>query len=67
MGLTAAIFPRARESASRMPGTARMGAMLVTGLLGAMMTASAETIASITPGAGSASEAPAKRTEFTGS
>ena len=38
--------------------------MLVMGLLGAIRTASAEVIASMTPGAGSASEAPAKRTEF---
>ena len=41
--------------------------MLVMGLLGAMITASAEVMASTTPGAGSASEAPAKRTAFTGS
>ena len=41
--------------------------MLVMGLLGAISTASAEVMASMTPGAGSASEAPAKRTDFTGS
>jgi hypothetical protein len=48
-------------------GTARIGPMLVMGLLGAISTASAEVMASMTPGAGSASEAPAKRTEITGS
>jgi len=67
IGLTAATLPRALRSASRIPGTERIGPMLVMGLLGAMMTASAERMASITPGAGSASEEPAKRTEFTGS
>src|SRR5260370_36176935 len=41
--------------------------MLVTGLLGASSTRSAERIASITPGVGSASEAPANRTDSTGS
>ena len=41
--------------------------MLVTGLLGASSTTVAVIIASITPGAGSASAIPAKRTELTGS
>src|SRR5579872_3528878 len=67
IGLTAATLPRARVSASRTPGTARMGPILVIGLLGAISTASAAVIASTTPGAGSASDAPAKRTELTGS
>ena len=44
---------------SRIPGTASIGAMLDTGLLGARITASDPRIASITPGAGSASDAPA--------
>ena len=67
IGLTAATLPRALRSASRIPGTERIGPMLVMGLLGAITTASADKIASMTPGAGSASEAPANRTEFTGS
>src|ERR1039458_10128304 len=67
IGLTAAMRARLSRSASRIPGTARMGAMLVTGLLGASSTRSAARIASITPGAGSASDAPANRTDSTGS
>jgi hypothetical protein len=67
IGLTAAMRARLSRSASRIPGTARIGAMLVTGLLGASSTRSAERIASVTPGAGSASEAPANRTDSTGS
>ena len=41
-------------SASMMPGTARMGPMLVMGLLGASSTTVADRMASVTPGAGSA-------------
>ncbi len=53
--------------ASTIPGTARMGPMLVTGLLGASSTTVADMMASITPGAGSAFSMPAKRTDLTGS
>src|SRR5580693_7568426 len=67
IGLTAATLPRVLRRASRIPGTESMGPMLVMGLLGAIITASAEAMASSTPGAGSASEAPAKRTDLTGS
>jgi hypothetical protein len=45
--------------ASRMPGTARIGPMLTTGLDGGNSTKSASLIASRTPGAGAASAAPA--------
>jgi hypothetical protein len=41
IGLTAAMGALVRRSASRIPGTARIGPMLVTGLLGAKIMASA--------------------------
>jgi hypothetical protein len=59
MGLTARIVASVASSARAMPGTARMGPMEVMGLEGQTMTASAEAIASTTPGAGSAESAPA--------
>ena len=54
-----------RRNASRTPGTARIGPMLVTGLLGANTIASADSMLSITPGAGRALSAPSKRTACT--
>src|SRR6185312_11369495 len=67
IGLTAATRAGVCFSASVMPGTARMGPMLVTGLLGASRTTEADMMASITPGAGWAFSMPAKRIELTGS
>src|SRR2546423_371530 len=67
IGLTATTLAAVSRKASRIPGTATIGPMLVIGLLGAMRTASALVIASSTPGAGLDSDAPAKRTDFTGS
>src|SRR6267142_1033567 len=67
IGLTAATGARVCLRASTMPGTARIGPMLVTGLLGASSTTVADMMASITPGAGSAFSIPAKRMELTGS
>src|SRR5579863_470984 len=67
IGLTAATVARVCRNASRMSATARIGPMLVTGLLGARITALADIMESTTPGAGSASVAPAKRTDLTGS
>src|SRR5216684_3750754 len=64
IGLTAATGARVCLMASMMPGTARMGPMLVTGLLGASNTTVADMMASITPGAGSAFSIPAKRMEL---
>src|SRR5689334_21153359 len=43
---------------SRTPGTARIGPMLISGLLGQMMTRLASLIASNTPGAGRAALTP---------
>ncbi len=49
-----------------MPGTARIGPIEMTGLLGHTSTVSASAMASSTPGAGRASAAPSKRTPTTG-
>ena len=67
MGLIATTGALVCFKASTMPGTARIGPMLVTGLLGARSTTVAERMASMTPGAGSDLSTPAKRTELTGS
>jgi hypothetical protein len=53
-------------TASRRAVTARIGAMLTTGLLGASSTTSAAAIASRTPGAGLATSAPAKTNRWVG-
>ena len=58
---------RRAPTASRTPGTARMGAIETTGFEGQHTIASASTIASRTPGAGRAADAPSYRTPFTGS
>src|SRR5206468_10244134 len=67
IGLTATTLAAVSRKASRIRGTARIGPILVMGLLGAIRTASDLVIASSRPGAGLDSEAPAKRTDFTGS
>ena len=67
IGLIAAMGAGVRRRASRMADTARIGPILVTGLLGASNTFSAERIALMTPGAGSAVSAPRNRTERTAS
>ncbi len=65
IGEIAATLSRLRRSASRMPGTASIGPMLMNGFDGHSITASALAIASSTPGAGAASDAPSKRTAVT--
>src|SRR5229473_2186564 len=61
MGQTAKTFSLWARSWSRTWGTARIGQMLISGLLGQMMMRSASRMASRTPGAGFADSAPAKR------
>ena len=61
-GLTATHGTRRRTSASRIAETARIGSIDTYGLLGAMSSSSAESIASRTPGAGTADSLPSKRT-----
>ena len=56
-GLTATTR-RAAATASRMPGTARIGQMESGGLEGAITTRAAAAMASRTPGAGRAAAAP---------
>ena len=58
IGLTPTTRSRRATSASRTPGTARIGPIEITGLLGHTSTVSAPAIASSTPGAGAASSAP---------
>src|SRR6185436_3005972 len=66
IGLTPTTRSRRATSTSRIPGTARMGPIEITGLLGHTMIVSAASSASSTPGPGRASSAPAKLTETTG-
>src|ERR1700733_14505051 len=54
------------STASLMPGTARIGPILTTGLDGGKSTKSASAIASATPGAGDASAAPTGTIAFAG-
>src|SRR5439155_10584 len=65
IGLAATTRARAPVSASAMPGTARTGPTDVTGFDGQTTTTSASQIASRTPGAGRAWEAPAYSTSRT--
>ena len=65
-GLTATTRSRAATSASRTPGTARIGPIESTGLAGQITIVSAPSIASSTPGAGRAVSAPSNRTSSTG-
>src|SRR5207247_3128990 len=53
MGHTASTSRLRARSASRIPGTARIGPMLISGLLGQIRIRPASRIASRTPGAGS--------------
>ena len=52
IGLTPTTRSRRATSASRTPGTARIGPIEITGLLGHTSTVSASAIASSTPGRG---------------
>ena len=65
IGLTPTTGAWVCSRALRIPGTDKIGPMLVIGLLGQMTIASALRIISSTPGAGFANSAPTKRTEFT--
>ena len=65
IGEMAATLSRLSCSASRMPGTARIGPMLINGFDGQRIIASAFAMASSKPGAGAASEAPSKRMAVT--
>src|SRR4029453_445498 len=65
IGLTPTTGALTPFNTARIPETARIGPMLVIGLLGQTIIALARSIASITPGAGSLMSAPAKRTPTT--
>ena len=66
IGLIAITRSRRATSASRMPGTARIGPIEITGFDGQITIVSAVRSASSTPGAGRAASAPSKRTDTTG-
>ena len=66
-GLTATDGTRRRSTAARTSSTARIGQMLMNGLLGQTTIRSACSIASTTPDAGVASSSPSKRTRSTSS
>ena len=65
MGETATVVSRRRATASAIPGTASTGPIETMGLDGQMTTMSAPATASRTPGAGTAEDAPTKRTALT--
>ena len=64
-GLTETTGTIACSRAERIPGTAKIGPMLVIGLLGQTIIALALRIAGNTPGAGRLRSAPANRTAVT--
>ena len=64
-GVTATTSAGESRTASRSPGTAKIGPMLATGLLGPRISRSAAVTASRTPGAGRAAVAPAYATDRT--
>ena len=65
IGLTPTFGALLAVKAERIPGTARIGPILVIGLLGPTMIAAARSIASSTPGAGRLDSTPAKRIAVT--
>ena len=60
IGLTPIFGALLAVKAERIPGTARIGPILVIGLLGATMIAAARSIASSTPGAGRLDSTPSE-------
>ena len=65
IGLTATQVAVRAASCSRTAGTARIGAIEISGFDGAITIARASRSASVTPGAGRAVSAPSKRIEVT--